>query len=385
MEQQLLHQPSPQSPLRRFFEWFIRDKVFLVSFILAMLFVIFGRAHFTTRFFDYKVIFTVFGIMLVIEGFRSTGLLTFLGETLVKRSANTRQLVRFTTNLTFFLAIFFTNDLTILTVLPLYMLITRHIENRRSVYLGAAFILPACHLGSSLFPFGNPHNLYLYSFYHIPTLHFMMATGLLWFSGLVVLNLAIFLIDKEPIKVKTEVQEFKKRRTIIFVALLLVMALSVFNAFPYIWATAFVVVVIAIYRPKCFRHVDYHLLLTFICFFLIVGNIVDITWITHTIHAVANGVQSTFLSTVVVSQFISNISSSVLISPFTTHGISVVLGADVGGIGTFFASMATLIAYKVIRMQSHHEAAGFVKYFLLSNACFLVVMTLVGLVIVTII
>lgn len=376
-----MEQPLPVKR-SKILDFFIQDKVFLVSFIIAVIAVSFG--HFTTRFFDYKVIVTVFGLMLVIAGFKSTGLLRYLGETLVRRSHTTRQLVRFTTMLTFFLAIFFTNDLTILTVLPLYLAITKDIKNRKSVYIGAALIVPACHMGSSLFPFGNPHNLYLYSFYHLPNLPFFEGTGLLWIAGFIALNIACQFIDNEPLIIEKKVHDFKPMDTIIFLVLMAIMVASVFGLLSYLIATAIVAVVLLAYRPKLFGQVDYHLLLTFICFFLIVGNIANIAAITDLIGHFFVGKQMAFLGTVLVSQVISNISSSVLISPFTSHGMSVLLGADVGGVGTLVASMATLIAYKVIRMQARGETVGFVKYFMVINAVFLGVLTAVGLLIVTI-
>ena len=131
MEQQITRKPD--NAFKKLTQFFIVDKVFLVSFIIAIISVSMGGIQ--TEFFDNKVIVTVFGLMLVIAGFRSTGILSYMGQTLVKRSKTTRQLVRFTTMLAFFFAVFFTNDLTILTILPLYLTITREIKNRKSVYI----------------------------------------------------------------------------------------------------------------------------------------------------------------------------------------------------------------------------------------------------------
>ena len=376
--------------LQAVWNWFLVDKVFLVAFIIAIIAVVFGG--FTTRFFDYKVVVTVFGLMLVIAGFRSTGLLRYLGESLVKRSKTTRQLVRFTTMLTFFLAIFFTNDLTILTILPLYLAITKEIKNRKSVYIGAAMIVPACHTGSSLLPQGNPHNLYLYSFYqnavhhggHVLTnLEFFKGTGLLWLVGLILLNIACQFIDNEPLVIETKVDKFNKLETSIFVILMIIMAASVFGYINFYLAAAIVAVVVLIYRPQLFKGVDYHLLLTFVCFFIIVGNIANIHALTDFISRTFVGPQAAFLGTVITSQVISNIAAPILISPFTPHAVSVVLGADIGGIGTMVASMATLIAYKVIRMQARGETSGFVKYFMIINASFLGILVVFGLIIVS--
>lgn len=370
-----------QSFLQKIWDFFLVDKVFTISFILAILSVVFG--HFTTRFFDYKVIVTVFGLMFVIQGFQSTGLLTSLGQTLAKRSHTTRQLVRFTTLLAFFCAIIFTNDVAILTILPIYLGITRNIKNRRSVLLGASFILPAVHFGSLLFPSGNPHNLYLYSFYQISNLEFFKNTGLLFIAGFILLNLACQFIDNSPFVIETQVDGFKKKDSVVFALLMILMVIAVLGKFSfqyfYIVVTLLVAIIIGVFRPKLFKHVDYHLLLTFICFFIIVGNIASIHTITNFIGSFFTGTVQSYVGTILVSQMISNIPAAVLISPFTRHSMAVVLGADIGGIGTIVASMATLITYRMIRVQNRKEAHQFSRIFFLSNFCFLVVAGAIGL------
>ncbi|MGM9887191.1 MAG: SLC13 family permease [Lactococcus sp.] len=379
--------------LAKIWQFFYADKVFLISFFIALNAMVFGQAHFTTEFFDWKVIATVFGLMLVIGGFRESGLLRYIGETMVSKSKTTRQLVRFTTNLTFFLAVFFTNDLTILTMLPLYLYITKHVENRKSVYLGAAFIVPACHMGSTLLPFGNPHNLYVYNFFHLSSnnLEFFKGTVPMWILGLIVLNLACLLIDKDPIHVDTKPKNFNIVEVMVFVALMVLMATSVFTkvaigGINFYWiATGITALIVFLYKRELFKTADYHLILTFMCFFIIVGNLVDIHQITTFVSNIGATPQGAFLGTVLISQVISNISSAVLMSPFTSHGMAVLLGADVGGVGMLTASMATLIAYKVIVVQAHGELAGFAKYFAYCMVGFLIVLTLLGLLVVSVI
>ena len=109
MEQQITRKPD--NAFKKLTQFFIVDKVFLVSFIIAVISVSMGGIQ--TEFFDNKVIVTVFGLMLVIAGFRSTGILSYMGQTLVKRSKTTRQLVRFTTMLAFFFAVFFRKSFTL--------------------------------------------------------------------------------------------------------------------------------------------------------------------------------------------------------------------------------------------------------------------------------
>ena len=80
MEQQITRKPD--TAFKKLTQFFIVDKVFLVSFIIAIISVSMGGIQ--TEFFD-KVIVTVFGLMLVIAGFRSTGILSYISQTLVKK------------------------------------------------------------------------------------------------------------------------------------------------------------------------------------------------------------------------------------------------------------------------------------------------------------
>ncbi len=170
-------------------------------------------------------------------------------------------------------------------------------------------------------------------------------------------------IDNEPLVIETKVTQFNKVETSIFVVLMLLMAASVFGYVNFYLAGAIVALVVLIYRPRLFKGIDYHLLFTFIFFFffffffffLIVGNIANISVLTDFISNNLVGPQASFLGTVIMSQFISNIAAPILISPFTPHAVSFFLGADIGGIGTIVSSMATLIAYKVIRMNARVE------------------------------
>jgi Na+/H+ antiporter NhaD/arsenite permease-like protein len=136
-------------------------------------------------------------------------------------------------------------------------------------------------------------------------------------------------------------------------------------------------------KKNLFKGVDYHLLFTFAFFFFIIGNIARIPEVINFIQSTFVGPQMAFLGTVITSQFLSNIAAPILISPFTPHAVAVTLGADVGGVGTMVASMATLIAYKIIRVQARGETAGFIKYFAIVNAAFLVVLATIGVVIVS--
>ena len=213
----------------------------------------------------------------------------------------------------------------------------------------------------------------------------------MWLMGLLVLNLACFLIDRDPIHVDTKPKDFNIVEVMVFVALMVLMATSVFTKVAigginfYWFAAGITALIVFLYKRELFKTADYHLILTFMCFFIIVGHLVDIDQITTFVSHIGSSPQGAFLGTVLISQVISNISSAVLMSPVTGHGVAVLLGADVGGVGMLTASMATLIAYKVIAIQARGELAGFARYFAYCMVAFLIILFVLGLIVVSVI
>jgi len=153
----------------------------------------------------------------------------------------------------------------------------------------------AANIGSSLTPFGNPQNLYLYSFYNIP---------------------------------------------------ISCVVASILGFIPYWLMTGIVILVLLIWDLDLFPKVDCFLLGTFICFFIFVDNMNRMPWINDLAQAVLDNYIAIYGYSALLSQVISNVPSAVLISGFTSHYKEVLIGVSVGGIGTLIASLANLISYK---------------------------------------
>ena len=72
-------------------------------------------------------------------------------------------------------------------------------------------------------------------------------------------------------------------------------------------------------NKKLFSQVDYSLLVTFIGFFIFVGNISTMNVVKNFMEGILGSPESTFLSSVLSSQFISNVPATMLLSGFTNH------------------------------------------------------------------
>lgn len=194
--------------LKKIFFFFQSDLLFSISFFLALVASSFGR--FDVHFIDFQVILTLFGLMLTINGLEKAGLLNFIGQRLLSKSHSLRALIRTIVLLSFFSSMVLTNDVAILTLLPMYLLITKGIQEQKSVLLGAVYLIVAANLGSSLFPFGNPQNLFLFSFYNLPLTTFLQTTGMMVVLSLTLLVGSIQLLPASPLIIKKTTHFLRK-------------------------------------------------------------------------------------------------------------------------------------------------------------------------------
>jgi Na+/H+ antiporter NhaD/arsenite permease-like protein len=354
--------------LRKLLTFFQDDLLFTISLALALLTSFIGR--FDIHFIDFQVVLTLFGLMLTINGLEKVGLLRFVGEWLVSKSHTLRSLIRTIVLLSFFSSMILTNDVAILTLLPMYLMITKNIKER-SVLLGAVYLIVAANLGSSLFPFGNPQNLFLFSFYDLPLTTFLQTTGLMALLSLLLLVGSIQLLPATTFTTKKDTHSFDKNATVLYLGLMVLMILGIFQLIPFVVATIIVSLIIFIRQRELFTTVDYRLLGTFICFFIIVGNIKEQEQLIAIIQPIFQQEQQTFLGSIALSQVISNVPAAILIAPFTTFKKAVLLGVNVGGLGTLIASLANLIGYKLIKQSLPKEQKHFLKKFYQVNVLFL--------------
>ncbi|MFC4770470.1 SLC13 family permease [Enterococcus hermanniensis] len=354
--------------------YFKNNKLLSFSFLLAVISCIIGR--FSVEDIDFKVILTLFGLMLLIQGFEEIGFLRFVAERSLHYSKDSRQLVQLMIALSLIGSMFLTNDVAILTLLPIYLKILQLLPQFKGRFLGAVLIIVAANLGSSFFPFGNPQNLYLYDFYHVALGQFLSWMGAVLLLSIVLLGILTFLIEKDPLTEMT-LKEYQvdRKAGLLFALLMLVMILVVLNIFSYLWAVAMVAMIILFYRRELFARVDYGLLLTFVFFFIIVGNIGQMATIKNALQSLDG--RNVYLASLGLSQVISNVPAAFLIAPFTTDQQAVILGVNIGGLGTLIASLANLIGYNLFREYYPDETRKFLGVF--SGVNFSLLLVLGGL------
>lgn len=355
------------------------ETVFCVSFVLAVLssFVVHPDEGYLA-YPDYRTLALLFCLMIIVAGFQSLGVFALLGHALLKRAGSIRALSAIMVLLCFFCSMVITNDVTLITFVPFTMMVFRMTGQTKRIVKLVVLETIAANLGSMATPIGNPQNLYLYSISGIHAGEFAMAV--LPYAGLsLILLMAAILIERdEPLmevsvreKRNTEVK--KLMRALVPYLLLLVLCLMVvFRVLPYIPVLICVAVVILAVNRRLYLSVDYFLLLTFLCFFIFIGNIKRIPEISSLLVSVVEGRE--LLTGILASQVISNVPASILLSGFTENFSELLTGVNLGGLGTLIASLASLISFKFFTKEYPDQTGSFMKVFTVWNVLFLVVL-----------
>ncbi|MDP4088664.1 MAG: SLC13 family permease, partial [Bacillota bacterium] len=268
-----------------------------------------------------------------------------------------------------------TNDVALITFVPLTLVISRKID------INPAYIIVlqtlAANIGSSLTPMGNPQNLFLFTFYRLSAGQFFrvmlpfVLLGALW---LAVLNLVV---PRKGFELQLNNVEIKdKRKALLFAALFAVIILSIFNVISYILAFILTITAALVAERKLLVKVDFFLLATFVCFFIFIGNLSHIQLVNRYLHYLLSSGNKSFFTSITLSQFISNVPASILTAGFTSCWKEILLGVNIGGMGTLIASLASLISYKLyVNDLGAENSSKYILKFTLYNVVSLLLFT----------
>lgn len=339
------------------------EPVFFTSIVLVILSSFFSRLDLQAI--DWKVIIALFNLMAVIVALEKYKVLDRISLILIKRFTSIRYLSFCLVFLTGFFAMFITNDVALLTMVPLTILIAKRCKFN-PVWI-VIYQTLAANIGSSLTPMGNPQNLFLYEFFHISNLEFIIIVLPLVIVGFAIIALLLLKIPLKLIHYKLEalVEKECSRRQILYIFIFVLVVLSVLRFFDYRLMFVGMLLIIFILDRDIFLKVDYFLLGTFVTFFIFVGNISQIPVIAVTMSRLLSGEGSTFLCGVLSSQVISNVPAAVLLANFSGNYTELLWGVNVGGMGTLIASLASLISYKIYCKE--YPAGGYLIKFHLVN------------------
>lgn len=356
------------------------ETVFCISFLLAAVsaLVIHPDSEYLL-YSDYRTLALLFCLMIIVAGLKELGVFSILGHILLTRAGSVRGLSAVMVLLCFFSSMVITNDVTLITFVPFTILVFRMSGGGEKVLKLVVLETIAANLGSMATPIGNPQNLYLYSVSGLTAAQF--AAAVLPYAGLslVMLMAAVFAGGDEPLlDVVVRESEGESGRELCrkmapFLILLVLCLLVVFRILPYQPVFVCVAAVVLAVNRRLYLSVDYFLLLTFVCFFIFIGNMKRIPEISNFLVSVVEGRE--LLTGILASQVISNVPAAILLSGFCSDFSALLTGVNLGGLGTLIASLASLISFKFFARDYPDQKGEFLKVFTIWNLFFLIVLT----------
>lgn len=332
---------------------------------------------------DFRTLAILFCLMGVMSGLQKTGLFQWVAQALLERVKKARQLVWILVLLCFFSSMAVTNDVALITFVPFTFIVLDLVgtEARRRLLVPVVVLQTiAANLGSMLTPIGNPQNLYLYGKAGISLGSFlllMLPYTLVSFLLVMLWSTVQTRKYDAPIAVSfTENVRLSDKKLQLAAYLLLFVAdlLTVARVIPYGLALLATVIGILVIDRSIFGRVDYSLLLTFVGFFVFIGNMGRIPAFHDFLQRIVSG--NELLVGAAASQVISNVPAALLLSGFTENLAPLVIGVNIGGLGTLIASMASLISYKFVAREDSTATGAYFRYFTAVNICFLVILLL---------
>lgn len=325
---------------------------------------------------DFRVLALLFCLMAVVAGFQDCGVFTALSQALLSGQRSLRLVTLALVLLPFFSSMLITNDVALIAFVPFTVLVLVLVKRMEHMIYIIVLQTIAANLGSMATPVGNPQNLFLYEAFDIRIPSFFAVTLPLTLISLIGLSIAALCIKNEKLEVSFPEPWHLRRLPQLWsmVGLFGACMFSVLRVLDWCILLVFVVLYLAVFARHLFGRVDYGLLFTFCCFFVFAGNIGAIPAVKDTLSALME--RSTFFTALFSSQLISNVPAAVLLSQFTTDWKGILLGTDIGGLGTPIASLASLISYRLYLRAPGAEAFRFILLFLLANLIGLVVLTI---------
>ncbi|MBR2878628.1 MAG: citrate transporter, partial [Clostridia bacterium] len=287
-------------------------------------------------YFDFKTLACLFCVLAVVCALKDINFFYILARKVVQLFKNARMAVLALVYITFIGSMLIANDMALLTFLPLgYFVLT---TTKKTKYMAFTFIMQniAANLGGMLTPFGNPQNLYLYSAFNIPNLEFMSIMAPPFILAVVLITVCCFIFVKpDELELKDEKVELDKKRVVLYLALFALSIAIVFRGIPY-WTGLIIIPAVLLFADRhALESVDYPLLFTFVFFFVFAGNMARLEPVRNFFSMLLD--KSTLLFGILSCQVISNVPSAILLSQFTANYQDLLLGVNIGGVGTLIS------------------------------------------------
>ena len=352
--------------------------------LLSMFWVRPDKAYFT--YIDFRTLGLLFCLMAIVAGLKAVGVFDILAKKLLMGTSGTVGVIRLLVLLCFFLSMVITNDVALITFVPLALIIVHKLPKELGNYWLLKIVAMqtiAANLGSMLTPIGNPQNLYLYARAGMSAAE--LITLMLPYSATALILLLIWIqvaAAKAPHVCGSEKDKtllgFSDRKELnmeylaAYLILFTICLLTVARIIPYQLPLVLVLIYMLLRNRENISRVDYSLLATFIALFIFIGNLGRIPQFSSFLERIMAGRET--LTAVLASQIMSNVPAALLLSGFTNNYRALIVGTNIGGLGTLIASMASLISFKYIAKENRNLRGKYFGIFTASNIIFMIFM-----------
>lgn len=367
--------------MKRVVSFIKKETVLLAAWVLALI-----SAFFVTPsgaylgYIDFRSLGILWSLMVIMQGFKQNGVFSLVGMRLLAKTRKVWKLSAVLIFLCFFCSMFITNDVALITFVPFAVMMLQSCKKEELMIPVIVLQTVAANLGSMLTPIGNPQNLYLFGVSQMGVgefVRFMLPYTIL--SGVLLIVCICFLKGKsDPVDAAISEKELltnergRVEKACVYTGLFVLSLFVVGRVLDYRYMVAIVFVVVFFMEKKTIFHVDYSLLLTFVGFFIFTGNMGKIQTVSNLLQQVIQGRE--VVLGVLISQCISNVPATLLLSGFTEEYKKLLLGVNIGGLGTLIASMASLISYKIFANTCNKEKGRYFIHFTMINIVFLIVL-----------
>ena len=378
--------------MQRLIDFVKKEVVLVVAMVLAivsMFFVTPDAAY--IKYIDFRTLSILFCLMSVMAGLQQMGVFREIAEALLKRVQKIWQLVLILVMLCFFFSMLITNDVALITFVPFTFIILELLGEDVSKKLMIPVVVMqtiGANLGSMFTPIGNPQNIYLHGESGLSIGSFLALMFPYTLISFLLLTVYCLYLGKKCQKddADASLQSFRNMTTrtalqgnvrdlVRYLLLFVLSLLTVADRIPYPVTLGIVLVVMVIFDRGLFAGIDYSLLMTFVGFFVFIGNMGRVTVFRDFLQGMMEG--NEVMTAVISSQVISNVPAALLLSGFTKEYEALIVGTNLGGLGTLIASMASLISYKYVVKENKCSKGAYFGFFTVANLIFLICLLLI--------
>ena len=323
-----------------FLNFFRNETIFCISLVLAIVSCFFVLPSIDyLNYINWETIILLFVIMVFVEILKNLSVFEIFVRKLLNKVKNTRGLVLFLVFTCFFSSIFITNDVSLIIFVPFTLLALKKVDRLDLIIFAVSLETIAANVGCMVLPIGAPHNIVMYTVSHIPFESFFLLLLPYIIVSVIFLIILSFFIPRDDVSlpkmsdIEIERKDFIKR---------------------------------------VFLGVDYFLLLTFIALFILIGNLQNIPFFSSLFSQWIIG--NEVIWGVLASQVISNVPAAILLSGFSTNYEAIIVGINIGGLGTLIASMANLISYKILAREFNDFKIRYFIVFTVLNIVLLIIL-----------